>query len=844
MKFISIRRQLPVLLCFAMVMSLVAMPTLGQAEAVEMDVGWVLPIDDALIYSKAPAVNYDTCSNCLGDENNAPKPNNIGLWNISTSGSDQKIAFLKFDVSTLSDSSYKYYLQVAAKQGSAKKDVTFNVLGYPDSDWSEQTITWEAPAKDISQASLIGTYTVATAAAAPYTVDITDYVRNHLSEGMVTLLITDSSTAGVSTDLYSKEAKAQNRPQLIAKRITSAEDAPAISSNDSQPPVSSLPVKEVNASSNDGNVESNLLDNNMFSRWSASGDGQFVDFDLGETKRVGYLGIAFYKGNERTTAIDIQTSLDAVTWTNQFSGNSSGANGNMEAFDILDTDARFVRIVGHGNSINTFTSITDVMIYEPYASGDTPVATVPNIVPLAPEGTLPFTKPGLTNPDGTAHAVHTPNPVTGRTINVTSFGADPADNNKDDRIAIQNAINAAQAGDEVYLPNGVYNLLSSPDGFVNLKLKTGVNFRGESQAGTILKSSIDDIKNSSVVKSSSQHDILVSNMTVSSTWDRTFTTEHSTNNPEAGGPDNGITVANTGETPSYNVTVDHVTVERFRRIGVRIENSHDVVVRYATFRNATDLGGGGAGYGTSIQGMPKVDRLGFANDTYWNLVEHSSFEGPYLRHGSLIQNVAHNNVLRMNKYIQTKLDSIDLHGELEYLNEVYGNEITNILTGGGIGLGNTGGTAPSNHSKSGPFNYIHDNVISNSREGIIVTMGTPDTIIENNIIENSTTINNGVGINILNGPRTIIRNNTIRNNTAPNYWGIMLEHDSGDKNAKNIGQGDPDKVEIWNNMIIGNTNGILLESGTNITVQDNLLDNLETNYSVTEGVTVTEDVTE
>ncbi|MDF2960925.1 MAG: coagulation factor 5/8 type domain protein [Paenibacillus sp.] len=920
MKFILFKRHLSVLLCLALMMtSFMILPAAGEAAAVEVEVGSVLPTDDALIRSDNPATNYDICSNC------ASNTSNKGLWNISSSSSEQKYAFFKFDVSTVSDSTYKYYLQVAAKQGSSATNVTFNVLGYPDNAWNEQTITWNNPAKDFSLAAIIGTYTVSSTATSLYTVDVTDYVRSRLADGAVTLLVTDSSTNNKSTNLYSKESASQPKPKLIAKRVPLADHEPPawpdgsqlkssnlgmdfvhlawpaatddnivtnyrIYKNDSvvstvygtntykltgltpntayqfkveagdaagnysaaplaystttlSAPVSPLTVQEVNASSNDGNVESNMLDNNRFSRWSASGDGQFADFDLGEIKKVGYLGIAFYKGSERTTNIDIQTSADAVTWTRHFSGSSSGNNDNMEAFDIPDTDARFVRIVGHGNSVNTFTSITDVMIYAPYVSGDTPVAVVPNIVPLPPEGTVPFTKPGLTNPDGSVHPVHTPNPVTGQTINVISYGADPSDNNNDDRVAVQNAINAAQAGDEVFLPNGVYNLLTSPDGFVNLKLKTGVNFRGESETGTILKSSIDNIKNSSVVKSSSQHDILVSNMTVSSTWDRTFTTEHSTNNPEAGGPDNGITVANTGETPSYNVTVDHVTVERFRRIGVRIENSHDVVVRNTTFRNATDLGGGGAGYGTSIQGMPKVDRLGFANDTYWNLVENSIFEGPYLRHGSLIQYVAHNNVLRNNKYIQTKLDAIDLHGELEYFNEVHGNEITNILTGGGVGLGNTGGTAPSNHSKSGPFNHIHSNVITNSREGIIVTMGTPDTIIENNIIENttSTTINNGAGINILNGPRTVIRNNTIRNNTAPNYWGILLEHDFGDRNANNIGQGDPENVLIEKNTVTGNTYGIQLQAGSNIIVRDNLLDNLGTNYSKADGVTATEE---
>ncbi|MNQ91275.1 Cadherin-like beta sandwich domain protein [compost metagenome] len=275
-------------------------------------------------------------------------------------------------------------------------------------------------------------------------------------------------------------------------------------------------------------------------------------------------------------------------------------------------------------------------------------------------------------------------------------------------------------------------------------------------------------------------------------------------------------------------------------MAIRIENSHDVVVRHSTFRNATDLGGGGAGYGTSIQGMPKVDRLGFDNDTYWNVVEDSTFEGPYLRHGSLIQNVAHNNVLRNNHYINTKLDAIDLHGELEYLNDVYGNTIENIWTGGGVGLGNTGGTAPSNHSKSGPNNHIHDNVIRNSREGVVVSMGTPDTLIENNIIENTTSVENAVGINILNGPGTRILHNIIRNNTATNYWGILLEYDRGDQNANFIGAGDPQNVQIEGNILTGNANGIQLQAGSNIQVIKNQLNNLGTNYDKADGVTATE----
>ncbi|MDU0203137.1 cadherin-like beta sandwich domain-containing protein [Paenibacillus sp. MAH-36] len=923
MKIRFLQKRLALLVLFSMVFSLLLVPAAGRAADVEVDVAALPTSADAAIVtdSTKPEVadtNYDNRTN-LGSST-------LGLYSLSTSSSKKTEVYFKFDVSTVSDSTYKYYLQVSAKKGSSDIDTGLQVYGLLNNSWQESTITWNnAPQTDLSAMNPLGQFIVNQANSAKpilYTVDVTDYVRQHLSDQKVSFIIASNSTNSVN--VYSKEnTSASNpEPQLLVRRVVQSDNTPptwgqnaalksinlgmdfvqltwpaaiddsavtnyklyqndvllsnvtgntytvqgltpntsvtysvyagdAVGNYSLTPltynvttlsaPVTPLQVVEVNASSSDGNVESNTLDNNLFSRWSASGDGQYVMFDLGQPKNIGYVGIAFYKGDLRTTLIDIQTSNDAQTWTNVFTGNSRPNTVNMQAFDIPDTQARFVRIIGHGNSDgSTFTSLTEVMIYPPFPSGDTPVAIVPNITPTAPPGTVPFTKPGLTKPDGSEHAVHSPHQVTGVKRNVLDYGADPGDNAQDDRIAIQNAIDAATAGDEVFIPNGVYNLMTSPDGFINLKLKSGVNLRGESEAQTILKSSIDDVKNSSVLKSSSQHDILVSNLTVTSTWNRAFSLDHVINNPAAGGPDSMIAIANYGEDPSYNVTVDHVTVERFRRMAVRIENSHDVVVRHATFRNATDLGGGGAGYGTSIQGMPKVDRLGFDNDTYWNLVEDSTFEGPYLRHGSLIQNVAHNNVLRNNHYKNTKLDAIDLHGELEYLNEVYGNTVEDIFTGGGVGLGNTGGTAPSNHSKTGPLNYIHDNVIRNAREGIVVTMGTPDTRIEHNIIENTTTVNNGVGINILNGPGTRIENNIIRNNTASGYWGILLEHDNGDQNAGGVGAGDPQNVQIIGNTITGNTYGIQLQKGTNISVIKNILDNLGTNYLKASGVTATE----
>ncbi|AHV98491.1 alpha/beta hydrolase fold domain-containing protein [Paenibacillus sabinae] len=602
-------------------------------------------------------------------------------------------------------------------------------------------------------------------------------------------------------------------------------------------PIVPYATVNVTASDSDGNIATNTIDNNLFTRWSAAGNGAWIQYDLGERKPIGYLGVAFYKGDLRTTQFVIETSDDGVMWTPGWSGASSGRTTEMQPFDLPDTEARYVRIIGLGNSDGSaYTSLSEVNIYAPFANGDTPVASIPNYTPGPAREPVPFTAPGLTEADGTVHPVHSPHATSGRILNVLNFNADPADNDTDDGAAIQAAINSAQPGDEVYLPCGVYNLNSTLDTLVSLKLKSGVNLRGENQSQTILKTSLDKVRNSALMKASGQHDLSISNLTLTSTWNGVYTTDHKVNNPDAGGPDSMIVIANLGEIPSYNITVDQVTVEKYSRMGVRIDNSRDIVVRRSTFRNATDVGPGGAGYGVSIQGMAKQDRNGYDNDTLWNVVEDSRFEGPYLRHGVLIQFVAHNNTLRNNQFVNTKLDAIDLHGELEYLNEIYGNVISDIPAGAAIGLGNTGGTAPSNHSKTGPRNYIHDNTISNTREGINVIMGTPDTVIEHNLIEYTTHIEDAKGIRILNGPGTIIKENVIRYNTASNYWAISLEHDPGDSKADNIGEGDPLNVQLIGNSLTGNTNGIRLLAGSGIVLQGNLVDSIGVNYFKSEQV--------
>ncbi|ULL15338.1 hypothetical protein DVH26_13370 [Paenibacillus sp. H1-7] len=442
-------------------------------------------------------------------------------------------------------------------------------------------------------------------------------------------------------------------------------------------------------------------------------------------------------------------------------------------------------------------------------------------------------KPGLYRADGTEHPLHADHPVTGKTLLAADFGADPADNGTDDTEAINAAIKAAQSGDEVLLSNGVYNLIRTlpADKTANIELKSGVNLRGESQDGVILRSYLDQPdSNTRVIKALGVDSILISHLTVSSDFKGKYPTDRTANNPDRGGPLVGIYIEDASSRGSRQITIDHVTVEKYQRMGVRISRSHDVIVRNSLFRDATDLGGGGAGYGVVMQGIPKVSRSGFENDSYFNVVENSRFKGPYIRHGVLIQYLSHNNAVRNNTFQSTALDSIDLHGEGEYLNEIHHNAISGVITGAGIGLGNTGGTPPNNHSASGPGNFIHHNTIAGSRSGITVSMGSPDTIIENNMITGSA-VKNGTGVTVMNGPGTIVRNNTIRDNIADGFWGIALLSDPGDKSNNGLGAGIPDGVRITGNIVTHNTNGVKIAQGTNILVQGNdIRDNVRDNF--------------
>ena len=110
-------------------------------------------------------------------------------------------------------------------------------------------------------------------------------------------------------------------------------------------------------------MAANTRDGDLGTRWSAYGDGQSIQYQLESIITIDRLQMAFYLGDQRTQAFDVQVSTDGNSWSTVFSGRSSGTTTALQPFDLPDVSARYVRIVGHGNSQSAWNSITEVEIW-------------------------------------------------------------------------------------------------------------------------------------------------------------------------------------------------------------------------------------------------------------------------------------------------------------------------------------------------------------------------------------------------------------------------------------------------------------------------------------------------
>jgi glucose/arabinose dehydrogenase len=175
----------------------------------------------------------------------------------------------------------------------------------------------------------------------------------------------------------------------------------------------------VTASTNDGNLPANAVDGSLATRWSANGDGQWLRFDLGTAQTVSYVKIASYTGNVRAIRFDIQCSNDGTNWTNLLTGGqSSGTTLALETFDVTDGSCRYVRYLGHGNTVNMWNSLTEVEIWQS-GGGPPPPTPTPTNTPVVP---VPTATPTPT-PSGTSSNLALGRPATASSVEGAGFEA-------------------------------------------------------------------------------------------------------------------------------------------------------------------------------------------------------------------------------------------------------------------------------------------------------------------------------------------------------------------------------------------------------------------------------------
>ena len=131
------------------------------------------------------------------------------------------------------------------------------------------------------------------------------------------------------------------------------------------PGMGDLPIASVFDDGNDGNPAINSIDGDLTNRWSSKGMGKTITYVLDRNAEVRQLDVMWYKGHERVILFSVETSLDGQNWSMVLSNASSTPSPNFDTYNIenlLSPEAKFVRIVGKGNSGSDWNSIVELKV--------------------------------------------------------------------------------------------------------------------------------------------------------------------------------------------------------------------------------------------------------------------------------------------------------------------------------------------------------------------------------------------------------------------------------------------------------------------------------------------------
>ena len=204
--------------------------------------------------------------------------------------------------------------------------------------------------------------------------------------------ISVSSTTGSVIKYLSPASDATQKVQFVlnvSDGKTTTSKAIPVEINPYEPGLDVAEVAKVEASSYSApNYPSNIIDGNIGTMWAANGNDQWLLLTLKEEFNVQYVDIAFESGQAKESFFDIMGSDDMNTWeTILTKSNSCAFSGALQVFNFpaskTANEFKYIKIVGHGNSTDTWNYISEFRIFgykhkSPTNYEEQPVKIYPN----------------------------------------------------------------------------------------------------------------------------------------------------------------------------------------------------------------------------------------------------------------------------------------------------------------------------------------------------------------------------------------------------------------------------------------------------------------------------------
>ncbi len=108
----------------------------------------------------------------------------------------------------------------------------------------------------------------------------------------------------------------------------------------------------------------NSLDGNLGSYSCTLDEGSFTAM-LKEPVVISKIALCWQKGSERQEIFELYISDDGKGWIEVFEGKSDGVTNGFEYYTVTDkTKCKYVKIVCHGNTKNSYNSLSEIKVYK------------------------------------------------------------------------------------------------------------------------------------------------------------------------------------------------------------------------------------------------------------------------------------------------------------------------------------------------------------------------------------------------------------------------------------------------------------------------------------------------